>query len=110
MATTERTRTSYRTCPPGEAGCGLEITTRDGAVKRIGGDREDVFSRGFICPKGCTLERRRVDPDRLRRPFVRRDGRHVEVDWPKRRGRRSSVGWREGGHCTSSSASPAGRE
>ena len=53
------TRTAVRTCPLCEAGCGLEITLeRDerGAerVKRIRGDRDDVFSKGFICPKGST--------------------------------------------------------
>ena len=44
-----------RTCPLCEATCGLEITVRDGAIARIRGDRDDVFSKGFICPKGSTL-------------------------------------------------------
>ncbi len=79
-------RIAIRTCPLCEAGCGLEITlTRDddGAerVKRIRGDRDDVFSRGFICPKGSTLGHLHDDPDRLRRPVVKRDGEFVEVDW-----------------------------
>ena len=77
------TRTAYHTCPLCEAGCGLEITIRDGAVGRIRGDRDDVFSRGFICPKGSTLKQLHDDPDRLRRPLVKRDGVHVEVDWPE---------------------------
>ena len=79
-------RIAVRTCPLCEAGCGLEITlTRcdDGteAVKRIRGDRDDVLSHGFICPKGSTLGHLHDDPDRLRRPVVRRDGEFVEVDW-----------------------------
>ncbi len=79
-------RIAYRTCPLCEAGCGLEITlTRgdDGAerVKRIRGDRDDVLSRGFICPKGSTLGHLHDDPDRLRRPVVKRDGEFFEVDW-----------------------------
>lgn len=73
--------THFRTCPLCEATCGLEVTVRDGAVHRIRGDRDDVFSQGFICPKGSTLGALHDDPDRLRRPLVRRDGRHVEVDW-----------------------------
>ncbi len=73
--------THLRTCPLCEATCGLEITVRDGSVHRIRGDRDDVFSRGFICPKGSTLGALHDDPDRLRRPLVRRDGVHVEVDW-----------------------------
>jgi anaerobic selenocysteine-containing dehydrogenase len=44
--------TVFRTCPLCEATCGLELTIGDGAVTRIRGDRDDVFSRGFICPKG----------------------------------------------------------
>ena len=93
-AMTEETRTdatgeriAIRTCPLCEAGCGLEITlqpTPDGTgetVKRIRGDRDDVFSQGFICPKGSTLGHLHDDPDRLRRPVVKRDGEFVEVDW-----------------------------
>jgi anaerobic selenocysteine-containing dehydrogenase len=78
-------RTAYRTCPLCEASCGLEITLRPTAageeVVRIRGDRDDVFSRGYICPKGSTLKQLHEDPDRLRRPVVKRDGRFVEVSW-----------------------------
>ncbi|NQY55516.1 MAG: molybdopterin-dependent oxidoreductase [Ilumatobacteraceae bacterium] len=86
MAATVDTRTAIRTCPLCEAGCGLEITLRrdtDGTehVQRIRGDRNDVFSHGFICPKGSTLKQLHEDPDRLRRPLVKRDGVHVEVSW-----------------------------
>ncbi len=81
-------RTAHRTCPLCEAGCGLEITLGRGPagdehVVRIRGDRDDVFSHGYICPKGSTLKQLHEDPDRLRKPLVRRDGRHVEVDWPE---------------------------
>ncbi len=87
MDETTRERTAIRTCPLCEAGCGLEITLQpksDGTgetVKRIRGDRDDVFSQGFICPKGSTLGHLHDDPDRLRRPVVKRDGEFVEVDW-----------------------------
>jgi anaerobic selenocysteine-containing dehydrogenase len=80
------TRTAFRTCPLCEASCGLEITLRsDGAggeeVKRIRGDRLDVFSKGYLCPKGSTLKQLHEDPDRLRSPMVKRDGVHVPVTW-----------------------------
>ncbi len=80
-------RTVFRTCPLCEATCGLEITIRDGNVARIRGDRDDVFSSGFICPKGSSLKHLHEDPDRLRKPVVRRgvdaDGApvFVEVEW-----------------------------
>jgi anaerobic selenocysteine-containing dehydrogenase len=50
-------------------------------VARIRGDRDDVFSKGFICPKGSTLKQLHEDPDRLRKPLVKRNGVHVEVSW-----------------------------
>ena len=80
------TRTAYRTCPLCEATCGLEITLKpDGAggetVQRIRGDMNDVFSKGFICPKGSTLKHLHEDPDRLRTPLIKRDGVHVEATW-----------------------------
>jgi anaerobic selenocysteine-containing dehydrogenase len=71
----------YRTCPLCEATCGLEVTVEGDAVVRIRGDRDDVFSHGFICPKGSTVKQLHEDPDRLRSPLIKRDGRHVEVSW-----------------------------
>src|SRR3989304_7095496 len=73
--------TSYRTCPLCEATCGLEITVDDGQVTRIRGDRDDVFSKGFICPKGSTLGELHEDPDRLRRPQIRRGDTWTSVSW-----------------------------
>ncbi len=78
-------RTAIRSCPLCEAGCGLEITLKGspGAeeVVRIRGDREDVFSHGFICPKGSTLKQLHEDPDRLHTPLVRRDGKLQPATW-----------------------------
>ena len=55
-------RTVFRTCPLCEATCGLQIEIEDGAVKRIRGDQDDVFSTGFICPKGSTLKQLYEEP------------------------------------------------
>ena len=55
-STTPADRTVFRTCPLCEATCGLQIEIKDSAVKRIRGDQDDVFSKGFICPKGSTLK------------------------------------------------------
>jgi anaerobic selenocysteine-containing dehydrogenase len=73
--------THYRTCPLCEATCGLEITVDDGRVTKTRGDKDDVFSAGFICPKGTTLGALHEDPDRLRQPHVKKDGVHVPVSW-----------------------------
>ena len=62
------TVTAYRTCPLCEATCGLELTLEDGAISSIRGDADDVFSHGFICPKGFALKALHEDPDRVRTP------------------------------------------
>ncbi|NDH11479.1 MAG: hypothetical protein EBY44_07105 [Actinobacteria bacterium] len=86
-STTPADRTVFRTCPLCEATCGLQVEIKNGTVTRIRGDQDDVFSKGFICPKGSTLKQLYEDPDRLRKPVVRRgfddDGAPIfeEVEW-----------------------------
>ncbi len=75
------TKTHFRTCHLCEATCGLEITTKGDAVVRIRGDQNDVFSHGFICPKGSTIKDLDSDPDRVRRPMVRDGESWREVSW-----------------------------
>ncbi len=74
-------RTAFRTCPLCEATCGLELTIDDERVTRTRGDRLDVFSHGFICPKGSTLGDLHEDPDRLRTPVVKRNGSFEPATW-----------------------------
>jgi anaerobic selenocysteine-containing dehydrogenase len=71
----------YRTCPFCEATCGLEIETEAREVVSIRGDKEDVLSHGFICPKAYGLKELHEDGDRLTSPLVRRDGELVEASW-----------------------------
>jgi len=71
----------YRTCPLCEAMCGLELHVEDDAVPLIRADRDDVWSHGFLCPKGTTLGRLHSDPDRLREPMVRDGDQWEEVSW-----------------------------
>ena len=75
------TRTAYATCPLCEATCGLELRLDGDRVEGIRGDREDVFSHGFICPKGASVKALHEDPDRLRAPLVRRGGELAEATW-----------------------------
>ena len=74
-------RTALRICPLCEATCGLVLTVDDGHITGARGDRDDVFSHGFICPKGASFAELDNDPDRLRAPLVRRDGELVETGW-----------------------------
>ncbi|MBB2992114.1 anaerobic selenocysteine-containing dehydrogenase [Mycolicibacterium iranicum] len=73
--------TALRICPFCEATCGLTLTIDDGRVTGARGDRDDVFSAGFLCPKGASFAELDNDPDRLRAPMVRRDGVLTEVTW-----------------------------
>jgi len=78
----DRDGTHYRTCPLCEATCGLAIEVEGGRVKRIRGDEQDVFSRGYVCPKGATLKDLHEDRDWLRAPLLGRGdaGRSASFD------------------------------
>jgi anaerobic selenocysteine-containing dehydrogenase len=71
----------HRICPLCEACCGLEIKVQSGKVTSIKGHAQDVFSAGYICPKGVALKDLHEDPDRLRTPLIKRDGAFVEASW-----------------------------
>ncbi|HUE34951.1 MAG TPA: molybdopterin-dependent oxidoreductase [Mycobacterium sp.] len=67
--------------------CGLEIHVeggpRNGKVTGIRGNRDDVWSRGHLCPKGVSLGALHDDPDRIRRPLIKVDGRWQEASWDR---------------------------
>ena len=73
--------THHRICPLCEACCGLELKVKAGKVISIRGHEADVFSAGYICPKGVALKDLHEDPDRLRTPLIKRDGVFVEATW-----------------------------
>ncbi|MFB7554655.1 molybdopterin dinucleotide binding domain-containing protein [Streptomyces brevispora] len=75
------TRTALRICPLCEATCGLTLTIEGTRVTGARGDRDDVFSQGFICPKGASIGGLDEDPDRLRTPLVRKGGVLTETSW-----------------------------
>jgi len=73
---------ALRICPLCEATCGLVLTFEDSAITRVRGDAEDVFSHGFLCPKGVALGELHADPRRLRTPLVRDEsGELREASW-----------------------------
>ncbi|MFG2719271.1 molybdopterin oxidoreductase family protein [Streptomyces sp. NPDC048416] len=74
-------RTVLRICPLCEATCGLSLTVEGARVTGARGDADDVFSQGFICPKGAAFGEIDADPDRLTGPLVRRDGVLEEATW-----------------------------
>jgi len=70
-----------RTCPLCEAMCGLEVHVQDQRVELIRSDRDDVWSKGYLCPKGTTLGHLHHDPDRLRSPLIKEGGEFREATW-----------------------------
>ncbi|HSI59712.1 MAG TPA: molybdopterin-dependent oxidoreductase [Ideonella sp.] len=75
------TTTHYRICPLCEACCGLSVQVAGGRVIAIRGAEHDVFSAGYLCPKGYALKDLHEDPDRLRTPLIKRNGVFVEASW-----------------------------
>jgi anaerobic selenocysteine-containing dehydrogenase len=73
--------THQHICTLCEATCGITVTTDGDRVTDIRGDVHDPISRGYICPKATALADLHHDPDRLRRPLVKRDGEFAEVSW-----------------------------
>jgi anaerobic selenocysteine-containing dehydrogenase len=80
-AATSGTQTHLRTCPLCEAMCGLRIETSGDQVVGVRGDPDDVWSKGYLCPKGASLAELHTDPDRLRAPMVRDGDQWREVSW-----------------------------
>jgi anaerobic selenocysteine-containing dehydrogenase len=78
---TEQARIAQRICPFCEACCGLEIELEGNKIMRIRADKADVFSAGFLCPKAIGLKELHEDPDRLRSPLIKRDGKFVAATW-----------------------------
>jgi anaerobic selenocysteine-containing dehydrogenase len=74
-------RWEYRACDLCEAICGLAFRFDDDQLTAIRGDHDDPFSRGHICPKGNAILDLESDPDRLRRPLLKRNGDFVEIGW-----------------------------
>jgi anaerobic selenocysteine-containing dehydrogenase len=75
-------RVHLRTCPLCECMCGLQIhVDDDDRVGLIRGNRDDVWSKGYLCPKGTALGHLHHDPDRLRAPMVRDGDTWREVSW-----------------------------
>jgi anaerobic selenocysteine-containing dehydrogenase len=71
----------YRNCNLCEAICGIEISEQPNQILNIRGDKDDRFSRGYICPKAVALQDIHYDPDRLKRPVRRTANGWVEMEW-----------------------------
>ena len=79
------TQLHYRTCHLCETMCGIEIEYDDENIIAIRGDKNDVLSRGNICPKATGIQDIHNCPDRLKKPLkrVRKNAteKSLEDDW-----------------------------
>lgn len=78
-----RNLTTYRSCNLCEAHCGIAVTADQdtGTIKTIRGDPADSMSKGYICPKAYGLKGVYEDPDRLRKPLIKRNGSFHEASY-----------------------------
>jgi anaerobic selenocysteine-containing dehydrogenase len=88
MRTTNSSSTHYRACNLCEAICGIEIRSRqqqtaggENQYLDIRGDKDDPFSRGYICPKAAALGDLHYDKDRLRHPVRRTADGWQRLGW-----------------------------
>ena len=71
----------FRTCNLCEAMCGIVIKHDGKKVLSIKGDKNDPFSKGYICPKATALQDLHEDSDRLRHPVERTANGWKEISW-----------------------------
>ena len=81
MKTADNNSPHYRNCNLTEAMCGIEITVRPDASLDIRGDKDDPFSRGYICPKAVALQDIHYDKDRIKHPVRRTQNGWQRIGW-----------------------------
>lgn len=76
-------QTHKRTCSLCEATCGIEIEFNPATeeILSIKGDKDDPFSRGYICPKATALQDLHEDPDRVTTPMLKTESGWQPIGW-----------------------------
>ena len=81
MTTAPDNSAHFRNCNLCEAICGIEISVKADGRLDIRGDKDDPFSRGYICPKAVALQDIHYDKDRLRYPVRRTANGWQRIAW-----------------------------
>jgi anaerobic selenocysteine-containing dehydrogenase len=81
MTNADHSSPHFRACNLCEAICGIEITVQAGQRLDIRGDKDDPFSRGYICPKAVALQDLHYDKDRLKYPVRRAPHGWQRIGW-----------------------------
>jgi len=71
-------RTSCGQCP---ADCGIRVRVVEGRAVRIEGNPDNPINRGGIGPRGLSALQALYDPDRVRTPLLRKDGKLEPTTW-----------------------------
>src|SRR3546814_20916965 len=83
QAVNSGTSVQCRICPFCEAHCGTLVTIESETKTIVGvrGDPDDPFSQGYICPKAYAIKELHHDPDVLKTPLIKRNGRFEQASW-----------------------------
>lgn len=81
MKTALRPPPHYQSCNLCEAICGIEILVQADQSLDIRGDKDDPFSRGYICPKAVALQDVHYDKNRLKYPVRRTPQGWQRIGW-----------------------------
>jgi anaerobic selenocysteine-containing dehydrogenase len=81
MRTADNNSLHYRNCNICEAICGIEISVQADQRLDIRGDKDDPFSRGYICPKAVALQDLHYDKNRLKYPVRRTPDGWQRMGW-----------------------------
>lgn len=65
-------------CP---AGCGLLLKAREGRLIKVEGNPDHPVSGGRHCMRGESTLQGLYNPDRVKKPLVRKNGNLVEIEW-----------------------------
>ncbi len=79
--------TAYGNCWMCHHACGQELKVSDGTIVDISGvdghprGSAGAGTKGTLCPKGLAEMEKAHDPDRITKPYIRKDGELREADW-----------------------------
>jgi len=81
MKKNSATQKHYRSCNLCEAVCGIVVEHQEGEILSIRGDKDDPFSKGYICPKAVALQDIYNNPDRLKQPLQKTKSGWKQISW-----------------------------
>jgi formate dehydrogenase, alpha subunit (F420) (EC 1.2.99.-) len=69
------------TCPYCGTGCSFNLVVDKGIVTGVAPYQRSPVNEGKLCPKGTYAHEFINNPDRLKKPLIKKDGKFVEASW-----------------------------